>query len=72
VNFEVFASNCRVFLYGWYPLFVKLSKVGNEIKYSTASVVLLIESGKVSEDTIIIMTMHYIGYGMVPDRSKRK
>jgi hypothetical protein len=52
MNFEVFASNCRVFLYGWYPLFVKLSKVGNEIKYSTASVVLLIESGKVSENII--------------------
>ena len=42
-------SSCRVLLYGGYPLFIKLSKDDNEIRYSTASVVLLIEFGKVSE-----------------------
>ncbi|XP_028399150.1 probable UDP-sugar transporter protein SLC35A4 [Dendronephthya gigantea] len=36
----------EVFLYGCYPLYVTLSKVNNEIKYSTASAVLLIEFGK--------------------------
>lgn len=36
----------EVSVYGCYPLFVKLSKVDNEIRYSTASLVLLIECVK--------------------------
>ncbi|XP_046839146.1 probable UDP-sugar transporter protein SLC35A4 isoform X2 [Xenia sp. Carnegie-2017] len=36
----------EVFIYGSYPLSVKLSKIDNKIKYNTTSVVMFIELGK--------------------------
>ncbi|XP_046839147.1 probable UDP-sugar transporter protein SLC35A4 isoform X3 [Xenia sp. Carnegie-2017] len=46
----------EVFIYGSYPLSVKLSKIDNKIKYNTTSVVMFIELGKIMSNLKIPIT----------------